>query len=137
MYSRRIRSSYTISMPRPLAQARPGTPTPLRVTNEHPVNLEGLCQPVRRCPGKLGPLDQFGEAGAVDAGGEDGDRLVEHAHAAHTVSHKPKLTSQTLGCPDGGRTLRAHPRTESVGRPCRTPGRPSGRRSRWQYSVAI
>jgi hypothetical protein len=55
-----------------------------------------------RSPGQLRPVHQLGQAGAVDTGREDDHRLVENADTAHTVSHKPKHTSQNLGCPDGG-----------------------------------
>ena len=87
---------------RQLAEPGPGAPPALRVAHQHPVDLQGLGQPVGRRPGQLRPVHQLGQAGPVDAGAENDHRLVENADTAHTVSHKPKLTSQNLGCPDGG-----------------------------------
>ena len=105
------------------AQAWAGSPAPVLVADQHAVDLQRLRETVCRGARKLGPLHQFGQAGTVDTGGKNDDRLVEDADTAHTVSHKAKHTSQNLGCPDGGSSSQTDPRREGLGRARRTVGR--------------
>ncbi len=61
------------------------------------MHFERLGEPVRGGTRQAAPIDEFGEAGAVDGRFEDGDGLVENPDTAGSLSHEPKLPSHIAG----------------------------------------